>query len=778
MKHHIQLTYNPFLTENKAIFKIDGVEQERDYRHLNLQSWISDFFNTESERLEGCKLFDFEFTGLEVDCRDMSEIVERATKSQGFDINFKVNAIPFSASERLEKLEILLEDMKGDPIFKEKMEKHNSFKTLEEKVFDVLVIATMSAGKSTFINTMLGCDLLPAHKKATTAGITEILHNPVLKQGEFIVSRKNINGEYLDKNIQLDLTKPEKAQEAKGLIASWNKEIDNEEISEDKRTATIHLEGNLINIDVPYKLKLRLSDTPGPNSANKLRHSDIMFKKVKDTQNNPLIVYLLNSENPEANDDDKLLKAISKEMKSKGKLASDRFMFVLSKMDECFTDDEDINQTIIDMKDYLIRHGIKNPEIYPITAELAKLARIEELDIKLLSENQKLRLDGLKKCILSEERFDLSRYMPMRTDLRDLEDSLLKRSGIPAVEMAISNYIKKYNEPYRIMQMIKAMEEIISEIKANVDTDIYLKGKSLDELNELAKGLKNVQDKLKKSNYIEQRIDELKKDEEGLDNEIANFFNAKSSAISSEIAKYQEKLNKQEDELSLDEANKLMSELAQELNYLIFDLRAGVENLDSELQTKTLERLNDEFEKIVSDHFDDLFDNLSDTEIMKNISIQTINLQHYLHLDDVEIYEEEKIVGKRKKSVWEKIKGFFKLDFSDYEYIKRNFKFVDISKFKEKIISIDVNFSNEIYRLSDNLKQNAANLTENYCKQLEQNLKKELKKILEDTQNKIAIKIDEKGEVLENIVKSIEALNSKLNYFIEQLERNKHLQGA
>ncbi|MBO1929813.1 dynamin family protein [Providencia rettgeri] len=40
--------------------------------------------------------------------------------------------------------------------------------------FDAYVVATMSSGKSTFINAILGQDLLPAANEATTATIAHI----------------------------------------------------------------------------------------------------------------------------------------------------------------------------------------------------------------------------------------------------------------------------------------------------------------------------------------------------------------------------------------------------------------------------------------------------------------------------------------------------------------------------------------------------------------------------------------------------------------------------
>ena len=52
----------------------------------------------------------------------------------------------------------------------------SAFKHARSKDFEVCVVATMSAGKSTLINSMLGTKLMPSKQEACTAIILSLIH--------------------------------------------------------------------------------------------------------------------------------------------------------------------------------------------------------------------------------------------------------------------------------------------------------------------------------------------------------------------------------------------------------------------------------------------------------------------------------------------------------------------------------------------------------------------------------------------------------------------------
>lgn len=766
MRTKVQLTYNPFLKEKKANLTINGQEQDKDYLDDNLQSWINQLFLGLKDEWEGCTSFDFEFTGLEVDCQDVREAVEQA-KEQGFDIRFTENVVARSSSERLAELEALFAEMKEDPMFKDKISKHNDFKALEENIFDVFVVATMSSGKSTFINAMLGCDLLPTKNEATTAAIAEILHNPNLSQGVFKAARKNSDGEYLDQNVTLDVSNVETAAEARTLLSRWNEEIDNKSIELNKRTATIHLEGRLVGINIPTNLKLRLSDTPGTNNSNEINHAEITFKKIKDTQgNNPLIIYLLNGAIPQTTDENQLLVNIAKEMDEKGKLASDRFIFLLSRMDQYFKQNENISKTFENAKGYLRKHKITDPKVYPITARLANLSRIKELNEQLLNEDDNLDLNVLNTKILSQNDRDLTQYMVLnpkqKTYLASIEDSAIKRSGVPAVEMVISDYIEKYNEPYRIMQMTKVIDEVLKETRAEVEIDIQLDKKE-EELEELRNKLKIAEERLEKSQEFEQKINELKEKEILLSEDVSILFKQSSTKIENLITHYSRRLD---GEVRLAFAKQELQKLGGLLNNELYDLDANIEKANNQTQQKQLEKLNAEYSDFVSNYFDDLFYGIQ-VDLIKNFKQKSISLQNYLNLEKNNTFRKTVVIGTRKikRSFLEKL---FSLDFSDhFENITEDVEFAhNIGK---NLKTLNSDLTTHIQNLSEQLIKNAENLTQSYCEQLNLKFKTATAKFNNDLAEKT------KRDDLEQIIKEAKSKLTRLAKNEATLNRNKLL---
>ncbi|MGC6376988.1 dynamin family protein, partial [Bisgaard Taxon 45] len=335
-KAHVEIIHNPFSENEKTKILLNGHEADpdskySDYKNLNLQSWCNAIFD---ELKETCfEDYHLEFTGLAVDCEDMREAAE-AAQEKGINFSYTDNVVKKNATERLSELEQLLDDVQKHPVFAPIIEGNQTFAELIDNAFDIFVVATMSSGKSTFINAMLGGDLLPSANQATTATIAEIIDNKSLPQGKYLVSRTNINGEIINEQQKLDLTQKENINPS--LLSTWNSDIDTQQ-DDKNRTGKIQIEGNLTGIKLKNNnVKLRLSDTPGTNNSQNKNHGIITLEKIKDTALNPLIIYILNSANIAIDDDDNLLSKLAKMVEEQGKLAQDRFIFVLNKMDGYF----------------------------------------------------------------------------------------------------------------------------------------------------------------------------------------------------------------------------------------------------------------------------------------------------------------------------------------------------------------------------------------------------------------------------------------------------------
>ena len=355
---NISIKHNPFTVE--TTFLVDGKQPNirafSEFSSQRFQQWIERLFDELNEHFNGAKDFSVEFQGIESDYLDLVAATEEA-KAKGMNIHLAKFTLAENADTRLAKIQNLVDEAIEHPLLKDKInENPRVIEDLEasfNKEFDIYVAATMSSGKSTLINAMLGADLLPAANEATTATIAKI-YDTDMPIGEFVGQRFNFNHECVDSAQPVTLE----------TLQDWNKRED---------TLVIEIEGNVSGMAKRDEVRLVLSDTPGPNNSQTDEHLNTTMKHMKDTKKNPLILYILNATQLGINDDKNTLQMISEIVKSGGKQSKDRFIFVVNKMDMFDPEKgEDINNVLKNVRNYLENNGIENPNIYPVSANLTR----------------------------------------------------------------------------------------------------------------------------------------------------------------------------------------------------------------------------------------------------------------------------------------------------------------------------------------------------------------------------------------------------------------------
>lgn len=174
----VYLKYNPYTLE--TILTIDGeVPKQGTTSSLNkvygsrLQDWVEELPQMLFD--EYCtRTFNVTFHGTIMDFEDLESILDYANKNAGFKFTWKHEAGQEIAEKEKAIKNIFSEIQKGPfeelrtQALKEKFEE-----TLSED-FKVNVMATMSSGKSTLVNALLGQKLMPASQEACTAIVTEL----------------------------------------------------------------------------------------------------------------------------------------------------------------------------------------------------------------------------------------------------------------------------------------------------------------------------------------------------------------------------------------------------------------------------------------------------------------------------------------------------------------------------------------------------------------------------------------------------------------------------
>lgn len=585
---NLYIEHNPFTIETKIL--VNGEEPADNsglssFINQRLQFWVDDLF-AELYRICGEETsFTLEFKGVDTDCLDIEEAVAMANY-QGFNINLQCNRAE-DGNQRLTKITELIKEAKTSPLFAEYFDQNRDVqKNLEsamDKNFDAFVVATMSSGKSTFINGMLGCELLPALNEATTATIARIYNDKTKEQGEFVLSQISKNKEYLHDNYKLHIKNKETKKEA-DILSVWNK---------DPNTYCINIDGNILGIDGNENVRLVLTDTPGPNNSQDEEHSKTTMSYIKDSDRSPMILYVLNATQLGINDDKGLLTEISQIMREGGKQSRDRFLFILNKADVFDPEKgENVGKVVENAKQYLRDNGIDNPRVYPVSSQSALLFRKRELSPDLLTRSERGALNTFEELFLEEDSMDLVQYMPLNnTENKILEGKeypeCLKRSGIPAVEVVISEYIKKYNLPHRVSRAYQVLREVIlrSSNKAEIETSLNVNEEELIQIKEAIRLLREKE----ADAYVAQGFIDSLENEATLSDDVVNFIQGRQRDVILEIKNMGDSLRGKVDPgVAERELDFLFGSVKQRIDSMLIDLEKAISDSQDEVRNSLL----------------------------------------------------------------------------------------------------------------------------------------------------------------------------------------------
>lgn len=586
-KVSLKLSYNPYTYES-ILEGIDISENSRlnEYLYQNnqkqLQLWYKNFFNIIEEEYN-TKSILLSFKGREEDYIDISDEV-LLLNGMGWNIDLSYEKVTSTNENIFESLNKFVRDLKesAPDELRKKLEEKKAFEEFENSKNSeayVSVIATMSSGKSTLINSILEEELLPSKNEACTATISRI--RDIDNMEDFRVRVEDLEG---------------------NEVHTWQNAT-NEFLTEvnekgNEKGLNIVLEGDIPGIS-SQEMNLVIIDTPGPNNSQNAEHKAATYRYIKDNESNPLVLYVMNATQHATNDDNKLLTEIADIIKEKGKQAEERFLFALNKID-CFDiEKENVEKLIENNKKYLKDKGIDNPKIFPISAEFAKLKKLS-LKERTLSRAQKNNLNNFQHNFMPdlEERYegiDTIKYASISKRLkdelyeeskRDLDRAHLHYSGITAIERYIDNYVSKYAKTQKIKDSITTMKQILDASYYEIKT---LHGKTTNELEEI----------INQINLIENEINNNGKDKIQIVKD--NIINLKPD--SSKFGKILMKIGAMFDDIDNEFSDTAASE--NKAREVIKEVLKNLETLMVEIETSIDSIINDEVrektEKIVEE---------------------------------------------------------------------------------------------------------------------------------------------------------------------------------
>jgi ribosome biogenesis GTPase A len=635
--HHIEITHNPFIVETQ--FVINGQPPAEgckltSYKELRLQLWVEKLFDELSRLFNGDDNFQITFTGVESDFLDVKAAAEVAVEN-GMHVAVEwVKTEP--ADTRLEKMRLLMDEARSHPKFEacisQDKEMQKSFEEAFDSNFDVHVVATMSAGKSTLINAMLGRDLLPAANEATTATITRVTDDKTIPT--FRGTRFDKEGDAVAFVEDMDLK----------TVEEWNRLED---------TLLIDIEGDIQAVQKRDNVRLVLTDTPGPNNSQDEEHARVTMSFIQDSSRNPLILYVLNASQLGTNDDRRLLELVAEAMRKGGKQGKDRFIFVINKMDVFDPEKgEDLPSVLSRVEKYLTENGIRNPLIYPVSANLARLIR-KPSDLHSRKERGDFR--GMADLFSEEPSMNLLQYMPITSRVsRAVKEKgcspLMLSSGLPAVEGMIDEYIDKYNLPHRVKRVYDALSRAIeaglneASLVAQLEQGEEELARIDDELQILQARRKKgfdaaaYKDKVEREGKIlpdstEQALVELQRQNDEFIRKIAGAF---TGSVKPEVAE------------------RTMSEAEKDLRFHFKSLVNKYESVFEESQEAIKQDLTAEYRQYVMELFDE--SQSLDLPVLEGIRKSVSDIALNLSVEDSDLKTKSVKIGSRtvKTSKWYK----------------------------------------------------------------------------------------------------------------------------
>lgn len=657
----IFIKYNPYQLVTEIT--IDGQKLKKNsklnFEDRRLQEWVESLPDL---LFEECNTKDFKITfhGTTPDYEDM-EAMAKETEAKG--IHIELEHIPAKEiGDKEVAIQEVFDEIQNGP-FNELRQPDviKAFDLAKSKDFEVNVVATMSAGKSTLINSLLRQKLMPAKQEACTATITKIKDN----DADCFMAK------VYDKDGTLIQTHAELTYETM------------EQLNSNPSVSRIQVEGNIPFV-TSDDVSLVLVDTPGPNNSRDPEHKAATYRMLSESSK-PLVLYIMNATQLAVNDDYNLLSHVAESMKVGGKQSRDRFIFVVNKLDDFKKGEDSVEAAITKVRDYLKDNGIENPNIYPASALTALNIRTILANSDDDNDDDVYEAKGKVRKFNRNEEMHFEKYAPLTLSMRgEVEDMLAKavaegddnqqaliHAGIVPIEAAIRMYVQKYAKTAKIKNIvdtfIKKLESTQSfeKTKQEIATNRDEQKEILAQIDVIKKKLASGEDAKKFKTQIEQI---------NYDKEISKLAQSVIVAAQKKITK---QLSSTDAKLSKRDAESICQVFAKFAEGLQAEVQVKLENLISNHVKKNAEDLLEQYKKKIA-------------ELAQDVKVGSVELNPFELMQGDIISDTSALISKMTKServkvgeewienedrkwykpwTWFQEKGHYKEIYEDKEYV-------------------------------------------------------------------------------------------------------------
>lgn len=580
---NVKIKYNPYVVETEIT--VDG-QRPKANSALNvgkkrLQEWVEKIPQIILDEYRDSNV-TIDFTGTVSDFEDIESSFNAYKDKISATCNFHKTADITDVEKTIDRI---FDEIKNGPVAELKDKKIiHAFEKAKDSKFEVNVVATMSSGKSTLINALLGQQLMPAANEATTATIVKIIDT---EQDNFSAIAYDKSGQVVKRldNVTLE---------------------DMQALNADIKVSTVEIKGKIPCVS-SVGMKLVVVDTPGPNNSRDKRHEEMTYKMIADSDKS-LVLYVMNGQQLGINDEKIFLDYVCQSMKDGGKKARERFIFAVNKMDAFSPDPQDdgpkcITNALENVKSGLEDREIYNPNIFPVCSLPALQKRAEMKgpraralnDFKMMCEyydvmhfEKYYEYNNLPQTV----RNRLDYWMSQATSD---DDKLEVRTGIVSIEQAIAQYINKYARTTKVYDLVQSFNEKLNELAAvahledAIRKDKDAKAEIEEQIAKIKTNIQSAQNAQKRSRTID-KIDLTSTIEEQVAaymTEIKNKLSRMMSGRSNKVEKIK--------------ARQQCEELEKECKAISVQIKVQIDKILENAYKETITKIVEEYKRYLAD---------------------------------------------------------------------------------------------------------------------------------------------------------------------------------
>lgn len=259
----------------------------------------------------------------------------------------------------------------------------------KKKLKKVLVVATMSSGKSTLINALTGYKLNKVKTTVCTHRLTYLYNKPKADGITFVDEKQRYN---------------------------YSCEI--QSVSSDNFVeAAFHFNSELA------EERICIIDTPGVNYAINNKHGEITRKAIKDNDYD-VILFVSNATQFAINDEDEFIEYVVKNTKKK-------MIFVINQLDRFKESEDSVEEIMAQLQKILKEKGVKKPTIVAVSALAGLLFKMKSNGQELDEEEELVFSQFNRK--FRKPFYNFSRYNNKTTE------GTSDATGVKCLEKTIAN---------------------------------------------------------------------------------------------------------------------------------------------------------------------------------------------------------------------------------------------------------------------------------------------------------------------------------------------------